>query len=206
MTDLVFIEEAPMQGLERPASPGVTIGRAECDVDLNDPDVSRRHAVVRRVDEGLAIEDLGSLERYVCERSPHRGDRRDRRRGPHPLRQHRLAIGAFLGRRRRRRSQYSGRRGGQRARRLTCVFGGHGESLSACWPEACCCLAPAGRRQPPTSAPRVPPRPAARPVRPTTCARAAVALASHRPPLPGVAYVVRWERRAWSIRTRSPAG
>ena len=50
-----------MQGLERPASPGVTIGRAECDVDLNDPDVSRRHAVVRRVDEGLAIEDLGSL-------------------------------------------------------------------------------------------------------------------------------------------------
>ncbi len=61
MTDLVFIEEAPMQGLERPASPGVTIGRAECDVDLHDPDVSRRHAVVRRVDEGLAIEDLGSL-------------------------------------------------------------------------------------------------------------------------------------------------
>ena len=48
MRDLVFIEEAPMQGLERPASPGVTIGRAECDVDLNDPDVSRRHAVVRR--------------------------------------------------------------------------------------------------------------------------------------------------------------
>ena len=154
-----------MQGLERPASPGVTIGRAECDVDLNDPDVSRRHAVVRRVDEGLAIEDLGSTQRHVRERSPHRGDRGDRRRGPHPLRQHRLALGAFLGRRRRRRSQYSGRRGGQRARRLTCVFGGHGESLSACWPEACCCSAPAARRQPPTSAPRVPPRPAARPVR-----------------------------------------
>ena len=79
MTDLVFIEEAPMQGLERPASPGVTIGRAECDVDLNDPDVSRRHAVVRRVDEGLAIEDLGSTQRHVRQRSPHRGDRRDRR-------------------------------------------------------------------------------------------------------------------------------
>ena len=41
-------------------TPGTTIGRAECDVELNDPDVSRRHAVVRQVDAGLAIEDLGS--------------------------------------------------------------------------------------------------------------------------------------------------
>ena len=69
MTDFVFVEEAPIEGLERPASPGLTIGRAECDVDLNDPDVSRRHAVVRRVDEGLAIEDLGSMNgTYVNDR------------------------------------------------------------------------------------------------------------------------------------------
>jgi pSer/pThr/pTyr-binding forkhead associated (FHA) protein len=60
MKELMFIEEAPIEGLDRPATPGTTIGRAECDVELNDPDVSRRHAVVRQVDDGLAIEDLGS--------------------------------------------------------------------------------------------------------------------------------------------------
>ena len=60
MTELVFIEEAPIEGEERPAEAGLTIGRADCDVELNDPDVSRLHAVVRRMDEGLAIEDLGS--------------------------------------------------------------------------------------------------------------------------------------------------
>ena len=69
MSEVVFIEVAPMEGLERPATPGMTIGRAECDVDLNDPDVSRRHAVVRRVDDGLAIEDLGSTNgTYVNDR------------------------------------------------------------------------------------------------------------------------------------------
>ena len=57
---MLFIEEAPIGGLERPAKSGTTIGRAECDVELNDPDVSRRHAVIRQVDDGLAIEDLGS--------------------------------------------------------------------------------------------------------------------------------------------------
>jgi len=60
MSDLYFVEEAPIAGAERPAQPGTTIGRAECDVDLNDPDVSRRHAVVRSVDTGVALEDLGS--------------------------------------------------------------------------------------------------------------------------------------------------
>lgn len=60
MTEFRFIEEAPIDGLERPVTSGTTIGRAECDVELNDPDVSRRHAVVRQVDDGLAIEDLGS--------------------------------------------------------------------------------------------------------------------------------------------------
>jgi pSer/pThr/pTyr-binding forkhead associated (FHA) protein len=60
VTDFVFVEEVPIEGRERPAAPGTTIGRAECDVELNDPDVSRLHAVVRLVDGGLAVEDLGS--------------------------------------------------------------------------------------------------------------------------------------------------
>jgi pSer/pThr/pTyr-binding forkhead associated (FHA) protein len=60
MTGFVFIEEAPIEGLERPAEPGVRIGRADTDIELNDPDVSREHAVVRGMDGGIAIEDLGS--------------------------------------------------------------------------------------------------------------------------------------------------
>ena len=60
MTEFQFVEEEPIPGLERPVAPGTTIGRADCDVELNDPDVSRRHAVIRQVDAGLAVEDLGS--------------------------------------------------------------------------------------------------------------------------------------------------
>jgi pSer/pThr/pTyr-binding forkhead associated (FHA) protein len=60
MSGFVFVEEAPIAGLERPAHPGTTIGRADCEIELNDPDVSRRHAAVRQVDAGLALEDLGS--------------------------------------------------------------------------------------------------------------------------------------------------
>ena len=62
MSELIFIEETPMEGYSRPASPGTTIGRAGCDVDLTDPDVSRRHAVVHALDRGLAVEDLGSTK------------------------------------------------------------------------------------------------------------------------------------------------
>ena len=60
MNELVFVEQVPIDGLERPTRPGLTIGRADCDIELNDPGVSRRHAVLRQVDDGLAIEDLGS--------------------------------------------------------------------------------------------------------------------------------------------------
>ena len=60
MSSYRFIEEAPIEGLEREVGPGATIGRDECEVELNDPDVSRRHAVLRQVDDGVGIEDLGS--------------------------------------------------------------------------------------------------------------------------------------------------
>lgn len=59
MTELVWIEQEPQQGLERAVAPG-TIGREGCDTVLPDPDVSRRHAVLRALDTGLAIEDLDS--------------------------------------------------------------------------------------------------------------------------------------------------
>jgi pSer/pThr/pTyr-binding forkhead associated (FHA) protein len=57
---VVFVEEAPMAGRESVARPGDTVGRSGSDIELADPEVSRRHAVVRVVDGKPAIEDLGS--------------------------------------------------------------------------------------------------------------------------------------------------
>ena len=50
-----------MAGRVLPIEAGLTIGREGCDVVLPDPEVSRRHAVMRVLDSGeVAIEDLGS--------------------------------------------------------------------------------------------------------------------------------------------------
>jgi|SRR5215210_2432126 len=61
VNDLIFVEQRPMAGRVLPIEAGLTIGREGCDVVLPDPEVSRRHAVMR-VDAagGVAIEDLGS--------------------------------------------------------------------------------------------------------------------------------------------------
>jgi predicted component of type VI protein secretion system len=78
VTELVFIEQAPSQGMERRIESGATIGRAGCDVILSDPDVSRRHAAIREAGDGVSIEDLGSTNgTYV------NGERID---APRPLR------------------------------------------------------------------------------------------------------------------------
>lgn len=57
----LFREERPAAGRTLPVKPG-TIGREGCDVNLADPDVSRRHAVIRAGDGGRAptIDDLDS--------------------------------------------------------------------------------------------------------------------------------------------------
>jgi predicted component of type VI protein secretion system len=60
VTDLIFVEQKPMEGREQKLSPGATIGREGCDVNLMDPEVSRRHAAIRDQGGSLAIEDLGS--------------------------------------------------------------------------------------------------------------------------------------------------
>jgi len=60
VTDLVFIEERPVQGREHTPEAGATIGRADCDILLIDPEVSRRHAAIRSVNGGVAVEDLDS--------------------------------------------------------------------------------------------------------------------------------------------------
>jgi predicted component of type VI protein secretion system len=61
VTELTFVEQKPMEGREQTLSAGSTIGREGCDVNLMDPEVSRRHATIREEGGGsLAIEDLGS--------------------------------------------------------------------------------------------------------------------------------------------------
>ena len=49
-----------MEGKERPIKPGAVIGREGVEVVLADPEVSRRHAAIRQLDDSAAIEDLGS--------------------------------------------------------------------------------------------------------------------------------------------------
>jgi FHA domain-containing protein len=49
----------------------VVIGRlSACDIPLGDPQVSRRHAEVRRDDEGFAVHDLGSTNGTVVNGTP----------------------------------------------------------------------------------------------------------------------------------------
>jgi pSer/pThr/pTyr-binding forkhead associated (FHA) protein len=49
----------------------VVIGRlSSCDIPLGDPQVSRRHAEVRRDAEGFAVFDLGSTNGTVVNGSP----------------------------------------------------------------------------------------------------------------------------------------
>ena len=57
---LVFVQEQPEAGPEFPVEHGMTIGRTGGDIQLADPQVSRRHAVVHLDGPRPVIEDLGS--------------------------------------------------------------------------------------------------------------------------------------------------
>jgi len=59
----VFFLCCPRSGLHLPiARSGAVLGRsAECDLVLDHPSVSRRHAALRPAEQGLEVEDLGSL-------------------------------------------------------------------------------------------------------------------------------------------------
>ena len=58
---IAVLELHPVRGLRRRLGDGAVIGRdAGCDVQLCDPLVSRRHAVVLETRLGTFIEDLGS--------------------------------------------------------------------------------------------------------------------------------------------------
>ena len=58
---IAILELHPARGMQRGLRDGAVIGRDDrCDVQLSDPLVSRRHAVVLDGDHGVVIEDLGS--------------------------------------------------------------------------------------------------------------------------------------------------
>jgi pSer/pThr/pTyr-binding forkhead associated (FHA) protein len=58
---IAILELHPARGLRRGLCDGAVIGRGgTCDVRLDDPLVSRRHAVVLRSSDGTFIEDLNS--------------------------------------------------------------------------------------------------------------------------------------------------
>jgi len=56
----LLVEQHPLKGREIALAPGHTIGREGCEIVLPDPEVSRRHALIRLLDSELAIEDLNS--------------------------------------------------------------------------------------------------------------------------------------------------
>ena len=57
---MIFVEQKPAPGREQPVSDGMAIGREDCDINLDDSEVSRRHAEIRTSGGSLGIEDLGS--------------------------------------------------------------------------------------------------------------------------------------------------
>lgn len=57
---LLVVTSGPAEGLRVEVRDGLTIGREHTDLELDDPEVSRRHALLRLTAGGLEIEDLGS--------------------------------------------------------------------------------------------------------------------------------------------------
>ena len=68
MTELEIVT-GPLAGRRVPLRGEVTVGRADTDLELNDAEVSREHAVLRpRPDGSVEVEDLGSTNgTYVGE-------------------------------------------------------------------------------------------------------------------------------------------
>ncbi len=59
MVAIVF-SGGPLAGQRLELERELTVGRSDCDVTLDDPEVSRRHLVLRPVGADLHVEDLGS--------------------------------------------------------------------------------------------------------------------------------------------------
>ncbi len=71
MTDCLIAIEGPIKGQKIPIEKAtMVIGRIGCDITLSDPDVSRRHAEIRRTDNGYEIKDLKSSNKTLVDGIP----------------------------------------------------------------------------------------------------------------------------------------
>jgi pSer/pThr/pTyr-binding forkhead associated (FHA) protein len=61
MTAVLVVTQGPFAGRRLELEGELVIGREDATVTIEDSELSRRHAVVRPVDGGVEIEDLGSL-------------------------------------------------------------------------------------------------------------------------------------------------
>jgi len=57
----IVIKEGPLGGQRVELESELVIGREDASLTVEDPELSRRHAVIRPIDDGVEIEDLGSL-------------------------------------------------------------------------------------------------------------------------------------------------
>lgn len=55
------VKDGPLAGRRCELEAELVVGRENADLTIDDPELSRRHAIVRRKGEALEIEDLGSL-------------------------------------------------------------------------------------------------------------------------------------------------
>jgi hypothetical protein len=61
VTPTLRVTSGPAAGQSRDVQQEVVIGRESADLTIPDSQVSRRHALVRPVEHGIIVEDLGSL-------------------------------------------------------------------------------------------------------------------------------------------------
>jgi pSer/pThr/pTyr-binding forkhead associated (FHA) protein len=71
---IAMLELHPVRGREHRADDGAVIGRApDCDIRVDDPLISRRHARLLVSELGLGIEDLDSANGLYINGLPSRG-------------------------------------------------------------------------------------------------------------------------------------
>lgn len=70
------MRDGPLAGERFEIAGEMVLGRTDADITIEDPLISRRHAVVRAVDSSLEIEDLGSLNGTVVNSEKLEGRRR----------------------------------------------------------------------------------------------------------------------------------
>lgn len=58
---ILIVSDGPNAGQRVEVLTEISLGREGCDLTLQDPQLSRRHAIVRTVDGTVELEDLGSL-------------------------------------------------------------------------------------------------------------------------------------------------